>query len=247
MRLLGTAARLRRWFDDRFRQMALDDGATECHFPSAISRQTLERASYFESFPEGATAIGGAPRTDFYLSPAVCFHAYDALADRSVGEATILTAAHSCFRESDRRAPGAQPGRLWEFTMREVIFVGAAPWVATQRTRWRDRVDAFARELALPHAIEPATDTFFGDLSRGQRLIQQLKGLKDELRLEVGSGTLAAASFNLHDTFFGSRFNMMLANGSPAHSGCVAFGLERWTIALLAQRGEAAAQDLLKG
>ena len=45
----------------------------------------------------------------------------------------------------------------------------------------------------------------------------------------------AVASFNLHETFFGRRFGITAADGGPAWSGCVAFGLERWLLAVVAQ------------
>lgn len=243
--LTGLAASLRAWLDARFRAMALADHATECHFPASIGRDTLARAGYFESFPDGATPIGSGPRSDFFLTPAVCFHAYGLFADRTLERPLLLTAALPCFREADRRHAAAAVARLWEFTMREIVFIGPAQWVAAQHRHWMERTQTLAHELELAWTIAPATDSFYGELSRGQRLIQQLKRLKDEMRLTLGEGTVAAASFNLHETYFGQRFDLRLPDGSPAHSGCAAFGLERWALALLAQRGDQA-RALLK-
>jgi hypothetical protein len=69
--------------------------------------------------------------------------------------------------------------------------------------------------------------------------MQQLKNLKYELRVDAGSaGRLAIASFNLHETFFTGRFNIgPMSDGSATATGCVAFGIERWTLACLAQHG----------
>jgi seryl-tRNA synthetase len=238
----GALARLPRWFDDQFRAMALGAGASEWAFPPTVAASTLSRAEFFESFPGGATP-GAAP--DSFLPPAVCYHAYAALAGRRIAEPLLLTAVQTCYRDADRAS--SDDARLWEFTMREIVFIGSAGWVADQRRAWTSRVLAFAGQLELAGAIEPATDLFFGDLSRGRRLMQQLKHLKDELRLRLGARTVAAASFNTHETFFGSRFGLTIGDGSVAHTGCAAFGLERWTLALLAQRGERAAEDILKG
>jgi len=68
--------------------------------------------------------------------------------------------------------------------------------------------------------------------------MQQLQPLKYELRLPSAEGrTVAAASFNHHQDHFGKAFSIRQQNGDAAHSGCVAFGWERWVIAFVAQHG----------
>jgi seryl-tRNA synthetase len=245
LRLHGGAATLARWFDDEFRDMAMAGGALECRFPVTLARRTLERAGYFQAFPGGASAAG-ADCTDlgFFLNPAVCYHAYAWLEDARLSEPAIFTAAQSCFREADRAAETAS--RLWEFTMREVIFAGSPQWIEARADEWAHAIEDFATSLGLDAAIEPATDSFIGPAARGQRLIQQLKGLKRELTLSIEDARVAAASINLHETHFSSRFGFRLAGGGAAHSACVAFGIERWTLAFLAQRGTAAAAALIE-
>lgn len=243
--LTGTAAALHGWFDEQLRTMALDAGAIERVFPQSIAGATLTRAGFFDAFPDGASPVGNGAPADRFLPPAVCYHAYAALADRVLDSPALLTAAQTCFRDADRGSH--DEWRLWQFTMREIVFIGPGPWVAEQRRAWTRRARAFAERLELAAAVEPATDPFFGGVSRGRRLIQQLKHLKDELRLTMGPLAIAAASFNSHETFFGSRFGLTLGDGTVAHSGCAAFGLERWTLAFLSQRGEDAAAELLKG
>jgi seryl-tRNA synthetase len=245
-RLHGTAAALCRWFDDQFLRLALESGATECRFPSTIPRETLARAGYLEGFPGGATALAqNAAAGDYLLCPAVCYHAYAWLCGSRLDTPATLTAVHACFREADRAA--ATRSRLWEFTMREVIFIGPADWVTARLDEWAQRIETFAAELKLGGAIEPATDPFFGDAGRGMRLLQQIKGLKLELRVDCDDARVAVASFNRHETFFSSRFAFELARGGEAHSACVAFGLERWALAFLDQRGTAAAAALVAG
>jgi hypothetical protein len=119
--------------------------------------------------------------------------------------------------------------------MREIVFVGSAAWVREQRQEWMDRIRTFAKSLHLAVQLDPASDSFFaGGEARGRKLLQQIKGLKFELRAQMDAkGTLlASSSFNLHETFFSRRFEFYLADGMDAHSGCVAFGLERWVLAL---------------
>jgi seryl-tRNA synthetase len=244
LRLWGPGAVLCRWFDREFLAMALDDGATECRFPATLGRDTLARAGYFEAFPGGASAVASADGgAAYYLPPAVCYHAYEWLRDASIGETLTLTAAQACFREADRDRGSA--ARLWEFTMREVVFVGPPEWVAERRRTWEARTAALARRAGLEGTLEPATDMFFGDAARGQRLLQQIKSLKTELRLTIANEQVAVASFNLHETFFSSRFGFRLAGGGAAHSACAAFGIERWALAFLDQRGPDAVAGLV--
>jgi hypothetical protein len=79
-------------------------------------------------------------------------------------------------------------------------------------------------------------------------LLQQIKGLKIELRAQMDAKEtpLAISSFNLHETFFSRRLDFHLADGMEAHSGCVAFGLERWALALALTLGPDQAFSLVE-
>ena len=83
-----------------------------------------------------------------------------------------------------------------------------------------------------------ATDPFFRPGARAKQVLQQLKELKHELLLPIGPRTtIAASSFNLHETFFGDAFDIRLPSGKPVVTACVAFGLERWLLAFLVRHG----------
>ena len=83
-----------------------------------------------------------------------------------------------------------------------------------------------------------ASDPFFAPTARGRAALQRIKGLKHELVFHFTDGRpLAIASFNDHELFFGEAFGITLPDGTPAWSGCVAFGLERWLLAVLATHG----------
>ena len=112
-----------------------------------------------------------------------------------------------------------------------------------------DRILAFALALHLLVQLDPATDSFFaGGEARGRKLLQQIKGLKFELRAQMDAKAtqLAIASFNLHETFFSRRFGFRLHDSPDAHSGCVAFGLERWALALALTLGPDQAFSLIE-
>jgi len=211
-------------------RLALDAGARPLLPPPTIPREVLERSGYFDAFPGRAMPMlaDGAS----FLPPAACYHVYSSLLGARLDAPCLVTLATTCGRnEADASDHG---GRLRRFRMREIVFVGAPDWVSQTRDDWMTRAAAFASFLGLSGAMEPATDAFFGDPGRGRKLIQQLKKLKYELRMDAGQdGVLAVASFNLHESFFASRFDIAMADGSPAASGCAAFGIERWSLAYL--------------
>lgn len=237
----GGMPALCRVVDRHVRALARENGARELSCPALIERAVLERAGYFEAFPEGATVVGDGR---YLLQPAACYHCYARLAGMETGP-TALTLAGRCYRLHEASFTGAT--RLWEFTMREVVVVGDSRWIEAERRQWIDRAAGLARTLGLEVTVEPATDPFFGAASRGRRLMQQLKELKHEVRARIGHETVALASINLHETFFGQRFDVRLTGGGPAHSACAAFGLERWAAAVLAQRGAEFAAQLVDG
>jgi seryl-tRNA synthetase len=227
------AARLYRWLDDELQRIILAAGATLFAGVDTVDRGTLDAAGYFESFADAA--IEATSDRTRYFAPAACYQVYRALRGKPLDADRRLSVGACCGRREARAQD--EVGRLRRFHMREAVSVGSPAWVSSEREAWMDRVRAFSASLGLATTLETATDTFFGGPGRGRRLFQQLKNLKYELRVAAGSaGCLAIASFNLHEAFFTSRFGIgPMTDGSPAVSGCVAFGIERWTLACLAQ------------
>jgi hypothetical protein len=122
--------------------------------------------------------------------------------------------------------------------MREIVCVGSDYDVEAFRQRWTTRTLDFARSLGLEPEVAVATDPFFAPTARGKQVLQRIKTLKHEMVVRFPDDrTLAIASFNNHEQFFGDSFGISLAGGKPAASSCVAFGIERWLLAVLAARG----------
>lgn len=249
-----------------------EEGTPEWALPPALDFATLARAGTLASFPQWLTAVGhlgsdpdvltavseaadpvqaarrAVQAEATALSPAVCWHVYARLAGRRLDHPMWVTCQGTCWR---REVAGFVPlERGWAFTMREVVVVGAPDDVARLREGGRERALALARALGLRPRVAPATDPFYAPSARGRRLLQRVKGLKDELLLPVGPGPggaeryVAAASFNDHERFFGEAFGIShggaTSPGGPAPSaasGCVAFGLERWLLAFLVAHG----------
>jgi seryl-tRNA synthetase len=172
------------------------------------------------------------------LSPAVCYHLYFALADQPLPDGRLAaTAVGNCFRYESSNLVSLE--RLWNFTMREVIFVGDKDFVLENREASRHFMEDVFAHIGLAYRVESANDPFFIGEFRKQAAFQSAFQLKFEIRAQLPfrDGSLAVGSYNYHQDFFGRHLNITLPDGSPAHTGCTAFGLERMAFAFLAQFG----------
>ncbi|MBX3005369.1 MAG: hypothetical protein KF821_06020 [Anaerolineales bacterium] len=253
-------------FEDYFLELAAEFGAQPQRFPTLISAQMLGRVNYFRAFPHSLTfathlredlhiisdfaentvyepaglsaSLESFSKIQALLSPAVCYHLYFGLADKPLpGGQLAATAVGHCFRYESSNLNSLE--RLWDFTMREVIFVGPREYVLDNREAARKKVTPWLQELGLAYMVESANDPFFVGEFRKQAAFQNAFQLKYEIRarLPFKDSTLAVGSYNYHQDFFGRHLNITLPDGKPAHTGCVAFGLERMAYAFLAQYG----------
>jgi seryl-tRNA synthetase len=259
--------RLVDFFEERFLGLADSFSASPYRFPTLIPARYLERVNYFRAFPHSLTftthlredldAIDhfaqeagcdehghlNQPPESFakiqaLLSPAVCYHLYFALADKPLpGGQMVATAVGQCFRYEAINLVSLE--RLWNFTMREVIFIGDKDFVLESRETSRNRMSQVFEEIGLAYRVETANDPFFIGEFRKQAAFQSAFQLKYEIRasLPFKGSTLAVGSYNYHQDFFGRHLNITLEDGSPVHTGCTAFGLERMAFAFLSQFG----------
>ncbi len=255
----GPLARLRDDISATLRAIGCSEG-DEWRMPQGMTFETLERAGYFASFPQWLTAAshlsgdedvlarvatssspGEAARhalqpASAALPPAVCYHTYSALRATRLNAPLVMTAEEVCWRHEGDRLAALERG--WAFSMREIVCLGASFEVEEFRLRGMERAARLANAFGLSAHTAVATDPFFAPTARGRELLQRVKSLKHELLVEYPDGRLlAVASFNNHERFFGNAFDITLADGTPASSACVAFGIERWMLAILMVHG----------
>ena len=229
--------------------------------PPVMSRRQLEISGYLKSFPNllgcvcclqgdeaeverwGARGAAGEDWTealgaaDLVLTPAACYPVYPIAAARGPTPAWGLTfdVACDCFR----REPSKSLDRLQSFRMREYVRIGSQDQVLEFREQWMGRAAAIADQLGLAHHVEAASDPFFGRASRFLAASQIEQALKFELLIPVVSAErpTACMSFNYHQDHFGSTWDLRQASGQAAHTGCVAFGMDRLALAVFAAHG----------
>jgi seryl-tRNA synthetase len=263
--LAGPALGLYHYLEQTFVAMAERHfAAKEFRFPTLLPAGVLGRCGYFKSFPHAITfashLVGDFDLLDEFsranqagplrfpnrdslqepahcLTPVVCYHCYRTLEHQAIPEKElrIFTAVGSCFRYESLNTTSME--RLWDFTLREIVFVGGQENVKKQRQKCIDLVAEWINRIGLHARFETASDPFFTSDFSEKTYFQLLSDLKYEMRVHISAErTLAAGSFNLHNDFFGKTFFIRSGNG-PAFSGCVGFGLERWVYAFFCQKG----------
>jgi seryl-tRNA synthetase len=243
-----------------------DDRAEILRFPPVMSRAQVEKSGYLKSFPNllgcvcalhgseaeiseaaGRHATGGDWTTsltpsDIVLSPAACYPVYPMAAARGPvpAEGYIFDIAADVFRHE----PSTNIDRFQSFRMREYVCIGTPDHVVNFREAWMKKATAIADGLGLAYTLEQASDPFFGRVGQIKAVAQLQAALKFELLIPVrqGSAPTACMSFNAHKDHFGQVWDMKLESGDLAHSGCVAFGMDRLAVAMFATHGLDVAQ-----
>ncbi|MFL6126296.1 hypothetical protein [Actinophytocola sp.] len=242
-------------------------GGTEYRYPTLIPVGVLERCGYLTSFPQhamfatrlrsdvdvyrefaadAATGPGIGDRVldrcagvDHCLPPTMCYHTFNQFGGAVLpAELSVFTARGKSFRHEARYHRTL--ARLWDFTIREIVFLGTREQVLDARERFLARITALAGDLGVSGRCEVANDPFFGNADSGaQASSQRLLELKYELQLDLApDDAVAVGSFNFHERRFGEAFDISLAGSTgAAFSACAGFGLERFAFALVCQHG----------
>ena len=242
--------------------------AKESHFPAMVDADTLHKCGYFDSHPNAVSFIGNVvedfdaieefrranscsegallPQRDHVhidgmcLNPAACFPCYPTLKGMDFSTGQCFTWLGRVFRYESRNINGLD--RLYEFNVRELVFVGDEDYVRSVRAKALPVVEELASFFDIDCQVQTATDPFFATVSAAKKFWQASQEVKNEIKIPAlgNDGSvkqLACGSINLHGNFFGKRFEFNTANGEPAQTGCVGLGIERWVLACFTQHG----------
>jgi seryl-tRNA synthetase len=102
-----------------------------------------------------------------------------------------------------------------------------------------ERAQGIARDLGLSFKVDYASDPFFGRVGQIKAVSQMQQSLKFELLIPLRSEAqpTACMSFNYHRDHFGTTWDIKDATGQAAHTGCVAFGMDRLAVAMFHTHG----------
>ena len=98
---------------------------------------------------------------------------------------------------------------------------------------------SIAGDLGLKFRVDQASDPFFGRVGQIMAVSQIQQALKFELLIPyyADSKPTACMSFNYHREHFGQVWGLQDSCDELAHTGCVAFGMDRLVVALFANHG----------
>lgn len=243
-------------------------GAKDGHFPAMIDADTLHKCGYFDSHPNAVTFVGNViedfdaieefrlanscsegahlpPHEHVHidgmcLNPAACFPCYPTLTGKTITHGECYSWLGRVFRYESRNIRGLD--RLYEFNVRELVFVGNEDYVRDCRMKALPIVEELAAMMDIDCKVQTATDPFFATVSAAKKFWQAAQEVKNEIKIPAlgADGTvkqLACGSINLHGNFFGKRFDIKDADGEPVQTGCVGLGIERWVLAAFTQHG----------
>ncbi|NJM28775.1 MAG: hypothetical protein HC855_00335 [Rhizobiales bacterium] len=265
----GPVLKLARLINERSGELyAQAFGAKDGHFPAMVDADTLQKCGYFDSHPNAVTFLGNVvedidaleefrvanscsegailpPHEHIHvdgmcLNPAACFPCYPTLTGKTFADGAAYSWLGRVFRYESRNINGLD--RLYEFNVRELVFVGSEDYVRSCRAKALPIVeDARQPDRHRLHGAD-GDDPFFATVSAAKKFWQAAQEVKNEIKIPALSSDgsvkqLACGSINLHGNFFGKRFGFNDGAGEPAQTGCVGLGIERWVLAAFTQHG----------
>lgn len=263
--LAGGAFALKRFLDDAVAKVARARfGAADEDHPDLLDPDVLARCGYFGAFPHSVSFVshltedfdsieafraanpGGDPlrvpepraltSSDAVLRPAICLPVYRAREGATLpAGGTTVTSSGRAFRYESSNLGGMH--RLWDFSMREIVFLDAPDAIEARRAALVEAVTTLMSEWDLSFRLVSANDPFFATIRGSKALWQRTRGLKYEVLVDVGAGSIAAGSINFAGATMADAFQIRSVDGAIANTACVGFGLERLVLALFGQHG----------
>ena len=269
---------LMHYIDHKIKEISVNQfNALEYQYPTLVPTSVVEKCGYIKNFPhlimfvtylhndiDNYTAFKDyvdshheipellfgkyCKNNDYCLPPTMCYYTYNQFSNKKFkdGENIVITSKGKSFRYESKYASTIE--RLWDFTIRETVFLGDYEFVNSCRQNFMGLMFKLVEALKLEGYCCNASDSFFMDEQMMQNIAFQ-KALKSKYELQLNiteTKSIAVGSFNYHDSFFGKNFNMCFDNNQYIKTGCTGFGLERFAYAFLCQHGLNEAQWPIK-
>jgi seryl-tRNA synthetase len=174
---------------------------------------------------------------NYSLSPSACFHVYEEYKNTELERNTVITFTQSVFR-NEGRFNFQEFGRMRDYHVREIVFIGSEDFVKNSRQLFIDKVKEIIEKMKIDAKISIASDSFILPHMQKYKKIQIIDNSKYELSFFYDEEhSVSVGSFNLHGTAFTVPFNFSVKDTETV-TGCIGFGLERLVLTFLSQFGE---------
>jgi seryl-tRNA synthetase len=186
------------------------------------------------------------PKLLTYLDPpqqmcrsAICLSSYPQFAGKTLATSDYetWTTFGKAFRNEASNVTSLE--RLYEFSMREIIYFGDRDFVAQRLTACLDWFKTIMSEWNLCGNIQTANDPFFAEKIQALQFYQLAEQSKFEIRWwnPTSGNNVSVGSINNHGNHFSKAYKIRLSDGQFATTGCVGFGFERLIFLFLSQFG----------
>lgn len=246
-------------FEDYVTHMGAHLNPEVMRFPPMMSRQHYLHTDHINNFPNlmgSVHTFAGGDRehfallqakeegqdwsrqlaaTDLMMVPAACYPLYPTATGTLPEGGRTVDLRSFVFRHE----PSVDPARMQQFRQREFVRLGTPKEALAHRNYWLQRGEEMLLAVGLDVKPVLANDPFFGRGGRMMAATQVEQDLKYELVAAVATAEkpTAITSCNYHLDHFGHGFAIKTADGQPAHSACIGFGLERIALALFKKHG----------
>jgi len=262
----GPFLEMYRTLDRKLMEFALAQHARDVVLPITTSLETLNQADFFKRTPQFAqfmctlksdadaildfsSRIGGQdPEFHFhdYLHPprnmcrsAICLSSYPQFEGRTLSSDDFCawTVIGKAFRNEASNVDSLE--RLFEFSMREIIYFGNREYVAKRLGECMQWFIQLMESFGVQGVIQTANDPFFAEKIQALQFYQLAEQSKLEVRwVNPWSGNpVSVGSINNHGAHFAKAYNIRVSSDQYATTGCVGFGYERFLFVLLSQFG----------
>ena len=264
--LSGQVLEMYRTLDNHLLHFAKTQQARDTVLPITTSLQTLNRADFFNRTPQFAqfmstfredsqTILDFADglrshgeqfdfRTQLHVPrhmcrSAICLSSYPQFEGRTLSESDFAswTVIGKAFRNEATNVASLE--RLYEFSMREIIYFGNRDFVASRLTECMNWFVERMKDWGIQGAIQTANDPFFAEKIQALQFYQLAEQSKYEIRWNNpwSGNAVSVGSVNNHGAHFSKAYNIRLVDGTFATTGCVGFGYERLIFLVLSQFG----------
>jgi len=251
-----------RYFIHEFQKMdkSIDENYEEKVYPVLLPVEEYQKTGYIKRTPQYAlfccspyenidllenlnskVSEGSAKdilkEPEYSLSPSACFHTYIQYKNKVLSSPKIISFTQNVFR-NEGRLNYSDFGRLRDYHVREIVFIGDTHYVECNRRLLLDKTITFLKDLDLDGDISVASDPFILPKMQKFKKIQLEEKSKYELHLYCNEHKkISVASFNLHGKAFTDPFHIKVKGVTNCQTGCIGFGIERWILAFLSQYG----------